>query len=179
MLGVVIIMIRNSESYVDVVVNTVRQMNSIFELYLKDEFNVKNVKYEKWLALNNFICFNAMMKCKGNNNDGNTSSDACMNLLLNMKYYILFNILNANMCNDAHSNSSNNNNTMRFSENIITNFFEKIIECIAEDNFNYNDVNLHQEFLTTMLIMVLAMKLFQLKNTLKHYTKYYHTKNPK
>ena len=40
-------MIRNSESYVDVVVKTVREMNSIFELYLKDEFNVKNVKYDK------------------------------------------------------------------------------------------------------------------------------------
>ena len=153
-------MIRNSESYVDVVVKTVREMNSIFELYLKDEFNVKNVKYEKWLALNNFVCFNAMMKCKANNNDVNGSSNICMNLLLNMKYYILFNMFNANMCNDAHSNSNSNsnNNTMRFSENIITNFFEKIIECIAEDNFNYNDVNLHQEFFTTMLIMILAMK---------------------
>ena len=57
-------MIRNELSYVDVVVKTVRQMNSVFELYLKDEFNVKNIKYDKWLALNNFICFNAMLKCK-------------------------------------------------------------------------------------------------------------------
>ena len=153
-------MIRNELSYVDVVVKTVRQMNSVFELYLKDEFNVKNIKYDKWLALNNFICFNAMLKCKGNNdvngNGGDSNNNICMNLLLNMKYYILFNMINVSMCNDVHSSS--NNNTMRFSENIITNFFEKIIECIAEDNFNYNDVNLHQEFLTTMLIVVLAMK---------------------
>ena len=68
-------------------------------------------------------------------------------------------MLNANICNDNNNNMhSNNNNTLRFSENIITNFFEKIIECIVEDNFNYNDVNIHQEFLTTMLIIMLSIK---------------------
>ena len=143
-------MLRKDLSYVDVVVRTVGQMNSIFDLYLKDEFNMRNIQYDKWLSLSNFICFNSLLKLKVNG-----ESNTCVNLLLNMKYYILFNMLNSNICNN---NNNNNSNTMCFSESVITSFFEKTIECFAENAFDYADASLHQEFLSTMLIVLLAIK---------------------